>query len=96
MRLNPVIAEDESRVDEVLPKLRAAILAVARRRPRARERAAAVWLRGHETHKFVGTDDYVPVRLIDFDDPRANDLVVSDEVTYVRASTSGATTSSSG
>ena len=83
VRLNPVIAEDESRVDEVLPKLRAAILAVSDDGLlRANERLLS-WLRGHETHKFVGTDDFVPVWLIDFDDPRANDLVVADEVTYV-------------
>lgn len=83
VRLNPAIAEDQSRVDEVLPKLRATILAVGDEGlMRANERLLA-WLRGHETHKFVGTDDYVPIRLIDFDNPRANDLVVADEVTYV-------------
>src|SRR5262249_20202005 len=30
----------------------------------------------------VGTDDYVPVKLIDFDDLSANRLAVSDEVTF--------------
>jgi len=40
------------------------------------------WLRGHETFRYTGTDDFVEVRLIDFDDPRSNKLVVSTEVTY--------------
>ena len=40
------------------------------------------WLRGHQTLKYVGTDDYVPVRLIDFAKPGNNTLVVSDEVTF--------------
>ena len=30
------------------------------------------WLRGHETVRYTGTDEFVPVRLIDFDDPRSN------------------------
>jgi len=40
------------------------------------------WLRGTQTHKFVGTDVYEPIRLLDFDNPRNNRLVVSDEVTF--------------
>ena len=40
------------------------------------------WLRGTHTHRFVGTETYEPIRLIDFDNPRANRLVVSDEVTF--------------
>ena len=46
------------------------------------------WLRGHQTLKYIGTDDYVPVRLLDLDypaangDPAANRLVVSDEVIF--------------
>jgi len=35
------------------------------------------WMRGARTHKFVGTDPYVPIRLIDFENARSNRLVVS-------------------
>jgi type I restriction enzyme, R subunit len=83
VRLNPVIAEERSRVDEVLPKLRAAILAVGDDALLSANERLLSWLRGHETHKFVGTDGYVAIRLLDFDDPHANDLVVADEVTCV-------------
>lgn len=40
------------------------------------------WLRGHETVRFTGTDDFVPVRLVDFQQARSNRLVVSTEVIY--------------
>ena len=42
----------------------------------ANERMVA-WMRCSFTHKFIGTDDYVPIRLIDFDRPRSNRRIVS-------------------
>ena len=81
-RLNLTIAERPERVDEVLPRLRATILAVRDDGLVESNRRMTGWLRGQETIRFVGTDDYLPVRLIDFDHPRANSLVVSTEVTY--------------
>jgi type I restriction enzyme R subunit len=81
-RLNPAVAEKHERVDEVLPRLRAAILSVRDDGLMEANRRTLGWLRGHETVKYVGTDTYVPVRLIDFDYPRSNRLVVSTEVTY--------------
>jgi len=82
IRLNPAIAEKPERVDEVLPRLRAAIFAVRDDGLMEANRRMLGWLRGHETVKYVGTDDYLPVRLIDFEHPRLNRLVVSTEVTY--------------
>ncbi len=81
-RLNPTIAEKPERVDEVLPRLRATILAVRDDGLVESNRRMTSWLRGQETVRFVGTDDFVPVHLIDFDNPRSNSLVVSTEVTY--------------
>lgn len=81
-RLNPAIAARPERVDEVLPRLRATILAVRDDGLIESNRRMTSWLRGQETVRFVGTDDFVPVRLIDFDHPRSNSLVVSTEVTY--------------
>ena len=82
MRLNPAIAARPERVDEVLPRLRAAVLAVRDDGLVESNRRMTGWLRGQETVRFVGTDDYLPVRLIDFEHPRANSLIVSTEVTY--------------
>ena len=81
-RLNPAISAKPERVDEVLPRLRATILAVRDDGLVESNRRMTGWLRGQETVRYVGTDDYVPVRLIDFANPRANSLVVSTEVTY--------------
>jgi len=81
-RLNPAIAEKPERVDEVLPRVRASILAVRDDGLMAANQRMMGWLRGHETVRYTGTDDFVPVRLIDFEDPRSNSLVVSTEVTY--------------
>lgn len=85
-RLNPVIGADSVRVDEVLPKLRAAILAVRDDGLIEANRRLFDWLRGTQTVRFVGLEDFVPIRLIDFDDPRGNSLVVSTEVTYIAGS----------
>jgi type I restriction enzyme, R subunit len=82
LRLNPAIAEKPERVDEVLPRLRATILAVRDDGLVESNRRMTGWLRGQEAVRFVGTDDFVPVRLIDFDHPRSNSLVISTEVTY--------------
>jgi type I restriction enzyme R subunit len=81
-RLNPVIAAQPERVDEVLPKLRAAILSVANDGLIEANRRLIDWLRGQQTIRFVGTDEFVPIHLIDFASPRSNALVVSTEVTY--------------
>jgi type I restriction enzyme R subunit len=81
-RLNPAIATQPERVDEVLPKLRAAILSVANDGLVEANRHMIEWLRGRQTIRFVGTDDFVPINLIDFASPRSNALVISTEVTY--------------
>ncbi len=82
VRLNPLVAEQPSRVDEVLPRLRATILSVANDGLIEANRRLMGWLRGTETIRFAGTDAFVPVRLVDFGSPRSNSLVVSTEVTY--------------
>jgi len=81
-RLNPEIAASPDRVEEVLPRLRAAALVSVTDGLVAANERMTTWLRGHQTTKYLGTDKYVPVRLIDFDDVRANTLIVSDEVGF--------------
>jgi type I restriction enzyme R subunit len=80
--LNPLIAEEPGRLDEVVPKLRAVALSAVNDGVVAANELMTTWLRGHQTLKFVGTDDYVPVKLLDLDHPAGNRLVVSDEVTF--------------
>ncbi len=82
MRLNPLIAAEPGRLDEVMPKLRAVILSAVNDGVVAANERMTTWLRGHETIKYVGTDDYVPVELVAFDDLTNDRLVVSDEVVF--------------
>jgi type I restriction enzyme, R subunit len=81
-RLNPLIAKQPERVDEVVPKLRALILAAYNDGLMAANERMVSWLRGVESHQFIGELVAEPVRLIDFDDPRNNRLIMSTEVTY--------------
>lgn len=81
-RLNPAIAERPARVDEVMPRIRAVLLSVRDEGLMEANRRMLNWLRGQETIRYVGTEDYVPVHLLDFENVRANALVTSTEVTY--------------
>ena len=81
-RLNPAIAEDPDRIDEVLPRLRAVLLSAANDGLVPANERLTTWLRGDQTMRFVGTDDDIAIQLIDFENPANNTLVVSDEVTY--------------
>jgi type I site-specific deoxyribonuclease, HsdR family len=81
-RLNPLVAENPSRADEVLARLRMLTLTAAEDGLVAANRAFMEWLKGRQSHQFTGTAQDVPVRLIDFDAPKNNSLVVSDEVTF--------------
>ncbi len=79
VRLNPDLAAEPVNVDAILHQLNQAILDASNGLVEANEKLT-VMLRGD--HSFVTADGkHVPRRLIDFDDPASNRLVVSDEVT---------------
>lgn len=82
IRLNPIIAEKPERAHEIIPKLRAIVLSVLDDGLIASNERMMGWLRGLEAHQFIGTPQPVPVRLVDFDDPRNNILVISSEVWF--------------
>ena len=82
LRLNPAIAEKPERVNEVVPKLRAVLLSVVNDGLLTANEEMVAWLCGRRTIRFSETEDYVPIRLVDFDDPRSNDLIVSTEVVF--------------
>ena len=65
--LNAEIGARPERVDEVLPKLRAAVLSATNDGLVAANERLTTWLRGHSTVQYIGTDAYVPVNLIHFD-----------------------------
>jgi type I restriction enzyme R subunit len=82
LKLNPAIAADAARVDQVLPALRAAVLSVTDDGLIAANELMMNWLRGREALQFVGENAPLPVKLIDFDNLANNKLVVSREVVY--------------
>lgn len=81
-QLNPMLWDEPERLDEVIPRIRAVFLAAPTDGLLAANEQMTTWLRGAVTHKFVGTENYEDIRLIDFANPRANRLVVSEEVTF--------------
>jgi type I restriction enzyme R subunit len=81
-RLNPKLADDESRVDQVVTMLRLVILNSSDDGLLVANEKFTRWLRGEEAIDVGDSSVSEPVRLIDFEHPENNTLVVSDEVTY--------------
>lgn len=82
IRLNPEIAAQPDRADEVLYKLRAIVLSVrSDGLIRANEEMTA-WMRGERSMPFGDNNQHVPVRLIDLEDLSQNQYVVTQQFTY--------------
>jgi type I restriction enzyme R subunit len=81
-RLNPDVGDSMDRVEQVMSRLRAVLVSVVNDGIVAANEEMVAWLRGHRTVRFVGEERDTPIRLIDFNEPRANRLRVSTEVTY--------------
>ncbi|QBH19913.1 HsdR family type I site-specific deoxyribonuclease [Alcaligenes faecalis] len=81
-RLNPQIAAQPDRADEVLYKLRAIVLSVrSDGLIRANEEMTA-WMRGERSMPFGHNNEHVPVRLIDLDELSQNQYIVTQQYTY--------------
>ncbi|HRJ72113.1 MAG TPA: type I restriction endonuclease subunit R [Terrimicrobiaceae bacterium] len=77
--LNPEIAEQPDRADEVIYALRAILLSVqGDGLVRANENFMA-WLRGEKTMPFGPNGEHVTVRLVDFSQPDRNRLTVTNQ-----------------
>ncbi len=82
IRLNLEIAAQPDRADEVLYKLRAIVLSVrSDGLIRANEEMTA-WMRGERSMPFGPNNEHVAVRLIDFDNPKQNQYIVTQQYTY--------------
>ncbi len=82
IRLNPEIAEDPERADQVLQKLRAIVLAVRSDGLIRSNEEFTSWLRGERSMPFGENHQHTTVRLIDFDDPENNEYVVTQQYTF--------------
>lgn len=82
IQLNPEIAAQPDRADEVIYNLRAILLSVqADGLVWANENFTA-WLRGEKTMPFGPGGEHVPIRIIDSADPATNRLTVCNQWTY--------------
>lgn len=81
-RLNPVLGRDVERVDAVVARVRQAILAAGVDGLIAANEGFTDWLRGRKSVTMPDTNQDEPVRLVDFDIPANNRMIVSDEVSY--------------
>jgi type I restriction enzyme R subunit len=82
--LNPEIAEDPARAEEVIYKLRAVVQGVGGDGlVRANEELMA-WVRGERTMPFGSNGEHVTIRLVDFDDLSKNSYIVSNQVTFTQ------------
>ncbi len=82
IRLNPEIAAQSARADEVLYKLRAILISVQGEGLVRANEMFAEWLRGEKSMPFGKRGEHTPVRLIDFDDLSNNDYVVTNQWVY--------------
>lgn len=86
IRLNPEIAAQESRANEVITALRRILLdATHTPHPVVANEQFTAWLTGDKSMPFGESGEHVPVRLIDFDHPEddsSNQWMVSREVTF--------------
>ncbi|MBF0116633.1 MAG: type I restriction endonuclease subunit R [Magnetococcales bacterium] len=82
IRLNPDIAAQPDRADEVLYRLRAIPLSVhSDGLVRANEHFSE-WLRGEKSMPFGPRGEHVSIQLLDFTHPRKNDCVVTSQWVY--------------
>lgn len=82
IKLNPEIGAQPDRADEVIYKLRAILLTVQNDGLVRSNEAFAEWLQGDKTMPFGPNGEHTTVRLIDFDNPANNDLIVCNQWTY--------------
>lgn len=80
--LNPEIAEQPDRADEVIYALRAILLAVGSDGLVRANENFTQWLRSEKTMPFGPNGEHVPVRLLDFTQPSRNRLTVTNQWTF--------------
>jgi type I restriction enzyme R subunit len=81
-RLNPEIAAQPDRADDVLYKLRAIVMGVRTDGLVKANEEFAAWLTGERSMPFGESGEHITVRLIDFADLEQNQYVVTTQFTF--------------
>ncbi|HSH05762.1 MAG TPA: type I restriction endonuclease subunit R [Anaerolineae bacterium] len=82
VKLNPEIAAQPSRAEEVVHRLRGILLSVHHDGLVHANEKMAAWLHNDITMPFGPNHQHVPVRLIDYDNLNNNSYIVAEEVTF--------------
>lgn len=82
IRLNPAIAAQPDRADEVIYKLRAIMLAVRSDGLVKANEEFTAWLRGERSMPFGQNHEHVTIRLLDFADLANNQYVATTQYTF--------------
>ena len=82
IRLNPDIAANHSRVDDVLYRLRAIVMGVRSDGLVKTNEEFAAWALGERSMPFGPDGQHVTIRLIDFDDIEQNTFVVTQQLNF--------------
>ncbi len=81
IRLNPDIAANPGRTDDVLYRLRAIVMSARSDGLVKANEEFAAWLLGERSMPFGANGEHVTIRLIDFDDIEKNSFVVTQQFT---------------
>lgn len=79
VRLNPDIAKQPERADEVIYKLRAVLIGVQHSGLVRANEEFSLWLTGEKTMPFGENNQHVPIRLIDFEALENNRFVATNQ-----------------
>ena len=82
LRLNPEIAKQPDRAEDVLHRLRAIVIGVRTDGLVKANEEFAAWLNGERSMPFGPGGEHVTVRLVDFDDLTNNDFVVTTQFRF--------------
>ena len=82
VRLNPTIAAQPGRVDDVLYRLRAIIMGVRSDGLVKANEEFAAWVTSEKSMPFGENGEHVTVKLVDFDDLEQNQYVVTQQYTF--------------
>lgn len=79
IRLNPSIAEQPERADEVIYKLRAILISVNQIGLVRANEEFYKWLTGEKTMPFGENNRHVPIKLLDFENPSNNEYIATNQ-----------------
>jgi type I restriction enzyme, R subunit len=82
IRLNPDIAAQPERADEVIYKIQAILVSADSGGLVQANEECRAWILGERTMAFGPNGEHVDVRFIDFDNPASNNFVLGQQVTF--------------